>query len=180
MNFCETEILPINEKNSDISKPLYVCFVCSGNTCRSPMAKALLNDLGRKPLVCSAKGSEDLYSRHIIATSAGLSAINGNPISENAVNALIEAGVISRQGNDFINHRAKRIDETDFLVCDYVIGMTSAHAVALMGAFPQYASKISCMTQDIPDPYGFGLDTYIECLEKIRTCLKEMFFGDKK
>ena len=72
---------------SDLSleRPTLVCFVCTGNTCRSPMAEAVVNHLFRVPPVCTACDmSRVLSTPSVRATSAGLYGA-GDPIAENAV-----------------------------------------------------------------------------------------------
>ena len=160
----------------DSKDPLKVCFVCTGNTCRSPMAQAMLNDMGRVPEFCSACPPELLRKRRIIASSAGISAIDGMPISENAAMALQDAGIRALTDNDYINHRAKMLDISDLALNDLVVGITSRHAMALIANYPQFASKIISMDEDIPDPFGGDIDDYKACLEKIRKSIEKMFF----
>lgn len=158
-------------------EPIRVCFVCTGNTCRSPMAEALLNDMGRPREVCSMCAESVLDRREYRASSAGLSASFGAPISQNAVLALEHAGIRATAANNYPLHRSKQVDETDMLLNDVIVGISSAHAMALVGAFPQYASKIISMSEDIPDPFGGSEEDYINCLEVISSCIRKMFFG---
>ena len=141
--------------------PFAVCFVCTGNTCRSPMAAALLR----------AKG--------LRATSAGLFA-TGVPIAENAVAALEKAGVPSTPDNPYASHRSRGIDEETVEACDCIVGMTSAHALQLMAAFPAHARKITCMPHDIPDPFGGDEAAYDACLAAIEAGLCELFFAENE
>ncbi len=156
--------------------PLRVCFVCTGNTCRSPMAAAVLNDLGRVPEFCTMCSPEQMKKRRIKATSAGISAIDGMPISQNAVAALREGGIRELPDNDYSAHRAKMVDISDFALNDLIVGISSRHAMALTVNYPQFASKIVCMDEDIPDPFGGDVDDYKACLEKIRNSIMRMFF----
>ncbi len=144
----------------DAEKPLRVCFICSGNTCRSPMAAAVLNALG--------KGK-------YIASSAGISAINGASISEDAVRALENAGIKSSPGNDYKSHFSRRVTEEILRDCDMAVAISGAHLFSLICAFPAYAEKFSVMKRDISDPYMLGLDEYEKCLAEITECIKEMF-----
>lgn len=159
-------------------KPLAVCFVCTGNTCRSPMAAAVLNDMARIPPICSMCDMEKLLNtRQIRAVSAGLYA-DGSPISENAVRALENAGIRSLPDNDYKSHISQSVTPELMQNCDRVIGISGNHAMRLISLFPQYASKISCMPHDIPDPYGGDLAAYENCLAAIRAGIVELFFPE--
>lgn len=145
---------------TDTEKPTAVCFVCTGNTCRSPMAAAVLNALG--------KGE---YK----AVSAGISAIPGDMISENSVSALKKAGIESTPDNDYENHRAVQISDELAERCDKIVAISKSHFMALICAFPQYAERITVMPRDIADPFLRGEEVYDECLRQITECVKEMF-----
>ena len=62
--------------------------------------------------------------------------------------------------------------------CDRAVGITSSHAIALLGAFPYAADKICAMPRDISDPFGGSLEDYLRCLDEITQCIKEMFSLD--
>lgn len=134
-----------------------VCFVCSGNTCRSPMAEAYYND---------AKGRGKR-----VAISAGLSPRPGDPISPLAVAALREAGIEPTEENDYLSHVAREIDDEVFLHCERVVAMTSQIAFILMLNFPLYASQISTLGEDVRDPFGGDLEEYIATLDRISSLL---------
>ncbi|MBQ9116092.1 MAG: hypothetical protein IJY04_03625 [Clostridia bacterium] len=159
------------EKRADLSELLsgddadgdektLVCFVCTGNTCRSPMAAAVLNHLGRGK-----------YR----AISAGTSACDGDGITPNAALALKRAGIPSEKDNDYEHHRASSISYSTVMNCDRVVAMTSRHMVQLLYAFPEFAEKICVMPEEIPDPFMYGEDVYDLCLERITDGIKNLF-----
>ena len=125
-------------------------FVCTGNTCRSPMAQALWR----------ARGHE--------AMSAGLYAMDGSCASSGARNAM------KLMGLDLSHHRAQRVTEALMRSADKVVGISQRHALALMQQFPQYADKISAMPRDIADPFGGDDDDYLRCAEDIRHALDQL------
>ncbi len=123
-----------------------VLFVCTGNTCRSPMAQAYFNS------VCDKENA--------IALSAGLFA-DGTQISHNAKQVLNENGI------DF-EHTSVQITQELMESADFIFGITHSHASQLISMFPQYAHKIYTLKQSIPDPYAQSTDVYRKCFEQIK------------
>jgi len=152
-----------------------VLFVCTGNTCRSPMAAALLNHFARPREVCSV-GCEEA-PRGFIATSAGLYAHEGDPITPTAAEALAEFGIPALPGNDYTAHRARGVTEELLSSADIVVGISAAHAMELMMRYPDQASKITTFEADIPDPFGGSPEVYRACLLQLSHCVKRLFFG---
>ncbi len=133
-----------------------ILFVCTGNTCRSPMAEGLF----RK--IVSEKKIENVE-----CSSAGLFAMTGDEVTQNSVEACERFGV------DISSHRARRItayilDETDKFVC-----MTKDHAASLSLYVP--SDKILVLGDGVPDPFGGDIETYMICANAIRTALCEQF-----
>ncbi len=137
-----------------------ILFVCTGNTCRSPMTAAVYNDR------FAGDDSE--------AVSAGLAA-DGSGISKNAVLALTGEGIHPRPGNDFLVHVSHTVTEEDIDKADLVVGITNRHAMSLLFAFPSAAGKITSLPKDIKDPFGGDEATYRACLKQIQQALEKMF-----
>ena len=146
--------------NGESELPETVCFVCSGNTCRSPMAEAALNFLG---------------GGKYRALSAGTSACGGDGIARNAEEALKNAGIPSTGSHDYKNHRSRQITYSDIVNCDKIVAMTGRHRIQLISAFPEAANKIIAMPSDIPDPFMYGEEVYEKCLSMIVDGLSELF-----
>lgn len=162
------------KKSADVSAPCRVLFVCTGNTCRSPMAAALLNDMSCPREVCSASG--EMASPRYIATSAGLFAKEGDPITPAAAQALQQAGVMPHPDNDYTAHRARLVSAEAVAEADVVVGLTGSHAMWLMLRFPEAASKIRTLPMDIPDPFGGSAEVYRDCLAQLKYAIELAFF----
>lgn len=156
----EKTAIPLPDGAGESAAPETVCFVCSGNTCRSPMAEAVLNYLG--------KGE---YR----AVSAGTSACAGDGITFSAERALKNAGIPSEGSHDYKSHRSRQISYSDIANCDKIVAMTGRHRLQLITAFPEAADKIISMPKDIPDPFMYGDEVYEKCLDMIIDGLTELF-----
>lgn len=139
--------------------PRRICFVCTGNTCRSPMAAAVANALGEG---------------RIDAVSAGLFAADGEPMSANAVKALENAGVHPTAGRDYHRHTAHTVTEDDAANADLLVAVSPSHAMELLMRFPTAAERIACMPKSISDPYGGDLERYELCLAEITEGIKAL------
>ncbi len=134
-------------------------FVCTGNTCRSPMAAAL----ARKALGDSADWK---------VVSAGISALNGQPVSPHSVTALRSLGL------DISGHRAQMLTARMVEEADYIFGLTRGHVEGIAGVHPEAAEKLFVLREleddvgeldlDIHDPIGGPLEGYVECRDQIR------------
>ena len=144
--------------------PQLVCFVCTGNTCRSPMAEAVLNSIG---------------GGRYRGISAGLSVCHGDRIAENAVSALERAGIESTPDNNYKGHIARQLTRADALACDKLVAMTPRHMIYILSAFPELAEKVCAMPVEIPDPYMQSEAVYDKCLEMITEGIKDLFGLDR-
>lgn len=134
-----------------------ILFICSGNTCRSPLAAELME------MRLAARGVTGVKCE-----SAGLTATPGEPASPNAVLAAREVGA------DLGSHRARRV--TSELLCDsdVIVALDPAHKQVIDGAFPTLRGKVKLLGNGIPDPYGGSLGVYRHCRDTIMTALGEL------
>lgn len=131
-----------------------ILFVCSGNTCRSPMAEGLFRDLLVKRQIS-----------HIVCQSAGVSAFPGDPAAENAVAVLREWGI------DISGHRSRPVSAPLLEEADLILCMTKTHGDFLR----EWAGeKVNVLGNGIPDPYGGSLYAYRACRDLIRQALEEV------
>ncbi len=163
-------------------QPLRVCFVCTGNTCRSPMAEAVANALAARAVASlSAALPEALRASvtpQLEAVSAGLSPFVGEPISAHAVEALEAAGIAPTPRRDYHRHTALPVHDALVEGCDVIVAMSGGHAMELAMRYPQAIQKIVCMPQSISDPYGGNLARYQTCLTEITDGVRRLFFEE--
>jgi tRNA threonylcarbamoyl adenosine modification protein (Sua5/YciO/YrdC/YwlC family) len=138
-----------------------VLFVCTGNTCRSPMAE----DTARR-LLAARLGVEpqDLAARGIRVMSAGISAGFGEPASDGALDAIREVG------GDLGAHVSQPLSPDMVQHAERVYCMTSAHAARVRALAPGGADKITLLRTDgldIGDPFGGSLARYRTARDEI-------------
>lgn len=120
-----------------------ILFVCTGNTCRSPLAAALARAYG------------------VDAQSAGLSADPGDVATPEAVRTA------QRHGVDLSNHYARNVQAYLMREASQVYAMTRDHERILQMRFPEYARKIHILNPSISDPFGGNDAVYDACAEKL-------------
>lgn len=125
-----------------------ILFVCTGNTCRSPMAAALAR------------------ARGVDAASAGLYAASGAAATPQAVRAAAE------MGGSLAGHRAQPVTEELMETASAVYAMTESQKEELLRRFPGSAGKIRTLTPPVPDPFGGDDALYLWCAQRILKALQ--------
>lgn len=158
------------------AQPLRVCFVCTGNTCRSPMAAAVANHLAAKELESYPASIRAAMMPRLVAQSRGLYPNEGEPIAQNAVAALEAAEILPVADADYRVHTAKGLAPEDGSRFDLLVAMSGTHAMELMMRFPGAANKIVCMPHGVFDPYGGDIELYRACLAEIEAGVRALLF----
>ncbi|MEG0894531.1 MAG: low molecular weight protein arginine phosphatase [Oscillospiraceae bacterium] len=138
-----------------------ILIVCTGNTCRSPMAEGVLNKL-----------IKDNKLEDISVLSMGISAFDGEGATFNAVEALKEIGV------DISKHQSKRVMLSDIYDADVIYVMTKEHKEILINACKDCESKIKVI--EVKDPFGQDLEIYRQARDTFTDYFKEEFNVDGK
>lgn len=148
---------------------MHILFVCTGNTCRSPMAEGILRDIAKKS------------NLDIEVSSAGIFAQDGGDISSNAIEVMKEIGI------DISSYKSKSIDEDALKNADVILTMGHSHKLFIEEKYEAYKDKVFTLLEyvygfksDIVDPYGGDLSIYKGTRDEIYQAIREMNFEEDK
>ncbi len=145
---------------------LMVLFVCTGNTCRSPMAEVMFRKLVADKLGC---GVDQVHERGVLVMSAGTSAMMGGRPSQEAVQ------VMSQMSLNLADHESQPITAQLVKHADHIFTMTRGHRQAIINEWPEAAARtvVLCRDEgDVADPIGGPAVMYQQCAEQIKAELE--------
>ncbi|MED3843704.1 low molecular weight protein arginine phosphatase [Geobacillus stearothermophilus] len=139
--------------------PYRILFVCTGNTCRSPMAAALL---------------ENKQLPDVEVKSAGVFAAEGSEASVHAKMVLKEKGIEAA-------HRSSQLKKEHIDWATHVLAMTSGHKDMIVERFPEAKDKTFTLKQfvsgtdgDIADPFGGPIEVYRAARDELETLIDRL------
>lgn len=128
-----------------------IVFICTGNTCRSPMAegimKAMVND------------------ERVKISSGGISAMTGDSAAENAVIALKEIGI------DISGHRSRKFIKEKYSDDAVFVTMGMGHTLALI---QNDIDESNIITLNVPDPFGQDIKVYRKTRDALKSSIEEI------
>ena len=152
-----------NRPDSSVKR---ILFVCTGNTCRSPMAEMIFRKLAAQHLGCR---DWELRERGIDVFSAGLAALENSPASPEAVQVMREHGL------ELAEHLSQQVTIDMVRKSTLVLALTERHRRSLVESCPERSQVIVLLGrdgQDIQDPIGGSVEEYRQCASQIGQSLR--------
>ena len=141
--------------------------VCTGNTCRSPMAEGIMKMLFAKNLGC---GLDEVSSHGVAIMSAGIAAMPGAPAAAQSVEVMRQMGV------DISPHNSQPVTQRLAQCSDVIFTLTNGHRQAIVSQWPELESTVRTLRPDggdIADPIGSPVSVYQTCAQQIQQCIEQ-------
>ena len=140
-----------------------VVFICTGNTCRSPMAEGILKDLAEKDKL------------NIDVKSVGIHASFGTNAASFAIEAMKDIGI------DIRDHKSDQVNSELLDKADLVLTMSNSHKKAILLQYPLMKGRVFLLNEyafginkDIEDPFGGSLRYYEKARDEIFRAVEEI------
>jgi L-threonylcarbamoyladenylate synthase len=145
-------------------------FVCSGNTCRSPMAEGIFRKYLAEKLQYKVDRLGELGYK---VSSAGILDMDGYPASAEAITACAAKGI------DISIHRSKKLSVQLLKESDYIFAMAHSHCEHVVNMWPDAQKRciILAENEDIVDPIGQSQEFFNNCANLIEKAVKERISG---
>ncbi len=151
----------VPEKTLQRLSSTMVLFVCTGNTCRSPMAELICRQMLAKRLDCDIRQLED---RGVLVLSAGVAAMLGGRAASEAIE------VLGKLNLDLSEHETQPLTEPLARHSDLIYAMTRTHREAIVAQWPSVAERTFLLCaddSDVCDPIGGPAERYQRCSAQI-------------
>ena len=133
----------------------HLIFICTGNTCRSPMAEGIF----RK--ILARRGGD------FTCSSAGMFAMAGEPAAANAIAACQELEI------DLADHRSKPLTRADLGEDTLLVPLTREYAELLCASVPRH--QVYIPARSVSDPFGGDLERYRQCRDEILALCQSLY-----
>jgi L-threonylcarbamoyladenylate synthase len=153
------------KKQLEESSQLKFLFVCTGNTCRSPMATGIFRKYLAEKLNCDIDRLAEIGYK---VSSAGTLGLTGEPATAEAIAACAARGI------DINAHRSEALNRPLVSDCDFIFVMEQMHRDRVIALDPQSADKCCLLAEtDIADPIGQSQQVYNDCADRIEKAVKK-------
>lgn len=148
-----------------------VMFVCTGNTCRSPLAEAMARHAVARRI---GVADHEVLAHGLHFTSVGTGTLAGMGASEGSLTVAAEVGM------DLSEHRSATFDSADAARASQVLCLASGHLRAVGAIAPDLGSRLQLLDpdgRDIRDPYGGSIEEYRAVREQVAAAIEKRIDG---